>query len=212
MFKRRRQRTTLEGVKEIFWPSMGWMRAARYAKHRVIRLSASTHSITCGLVCGMCISFSPLFGFHFLLAVAYARLMGGNYLAAIIGTFFGNPWTFPILFILSYETGSFVLSFFGGAGLVETSNPSDLGSIEGSSIAFFLNNFWDLYLPTLLGSFICMAVFWPIYYYPVYFLVRSAQKARRARMRRKWRKQVAKEEARHAHENPNNSEDEESEV
>lgn len=199
MFKRRKQHSVLDKLRELFWPRMGWKRAAVYAKHRLTRMSAPTHNITAGLVIGMCVSSTPFFGFHFFLALGWARILKANYLASIIGTFFGNPWTFPFLMWLSFETGVFVLKLFGYDGLVEQSNPADMEEVRGSIFEFMARNFWELYFPTVIGGFICMIALWPVYYGPVYYIVLSAQRARRRRLVRKWRKRKAKAEQK-AHE------------
>ncbi len=188
MFKRRREHTNARKFRELFWPSMGWGRAALYAKHRIIRLSASTHSIAAGLVCGMVVSFTPFFGFHFVLALALARLTQGNYLASIVGTFFGNPWTFPVLLWTSFETGSSILRGLDSGHLIAQSNPANIDEIHSSTLGFLSRSFWDLYLPTALGSLVCIVVFWPLFYGPVYYLVRMAQSARQRRTHRKWLK------------------------
>lgn len=184
MFKRRVERTMWENLREVFWPKMGWVRATFYAKHRLLRLSSTTHKIATGLACGACISFTPFFGCHFLLALAYAWVLRGHYLAAIIGTFWGNPWTFPFLFMTSYNVGKYVLLFFGfelGHGV------SFDGSFEGAEKGFS-EFFFNVYIPTALGGVICMIISWPVFYVPCYIMIRSAKAARHRHLRRKWKK------------------------
>ena len=52
------------------------------------------------------VSFSPFIGFHFLLAILFAYLLRGNLIAALIGTFVGNPFTFPFIWIFIYKVGN----------------------------------------------------------------------------------------------------------
>ena len=47
--------------------------------------------------------------FHFLSAAALAWVLRGNILAALLGTFFGNPFTFPLIVVGAMETGSLIL-------------------------------------------------------------------------------------------------------
>ena len=89
MFQRRNPRTILQNLKELFWPSMGWVRAFQYTKHRVIRLSDSTHNIALGLAIGAAISFTPILGTHFIQAGFIAYVVRCNFIAALIGTFIG---------------------------------------------------------------------------------------------------------------------------
>lgn len=184
MFKRRRKRTLLENLREVFWPEMGWIRATFYAKHRLLRLSSTTHKIATGLACGACVSFTPFFGFHFLMALAYSWLLGGQYLAAIIGTFWGNPWTFPFMFMTSFKIGTYVLSLFGYDFVTMAAFHESLNHVEKDFYQYFIH----YYVPTALGGVICMVLFFPVFYLPSYLMIRSAKAARQQHLRRKWKK------------------------
>ena len=39
-----------------------------------------------------------------------AWILRGSMAAAIIGTLFGNPWTFPFIWYLSYEVGKLFIT------------------------------------------------------------------------------------------------------
>ena len=54
------------------------------------------------------ISFTPFIGLHALIAILLSWILGGSMAAAIIGTLFGNPWTFPFFWYLTYEVGDFL--------------------------------------------------------------------------------------------------------
>jgi uncharacterized protein (DUF2062 family) len=77
--------------------------------HRLRRLPDSPERIARGVFAGVFVSFTPLFGFHFLSAAAIALLYRGNILAALLATFVGNPITFPIFATMSLETGYWLL-------------------------------------------------------------------------------------------------------
>jgi len=192
MFKRRIARTKLQSLREIFWPEMGWIRASYYAKHRLVRLSSSTHHIATGLACGACVSFTPFFGCHFIIALGYAWLLRGHFLASVIGTFVGNPWTFPFLFWMSFETGTKVLEFLGFDLFSSTDASSNLQDNSDSFYEFLTHNCWDFYIPTALGGVICMILFWPLFYALFFLVVRSAKLARKRHLRRKWKKKWRK--------------------
>ena len=82
---------------EFFYPRGGWYRAAQYVRHRLRRLPDQPQRIARGIWAGVFASFTPFYGLHFLSAFLIAKVMRGNILAAILGTFFGNPITFPII-------------------------------------------------------------------------------------------------------------------
>ena len=74
-------------------------RILSYYKLRLARLPASNYAISSGFACGSMVSFTPLLGLHFLLAVIFAVIFSGSYkdsLGKII--LFGNE--LRITFIL----------------------------------------------------------------------------------------------------------------
>lgn len=109
MFRRRNPRSWLRLARELMWPRGGWARASRYVRHRLRRLPDPPQRIGRGVAAGVLISFTPLFGLHFLASALLAKAVRGNILAAILGTFAGNPVTFPIIAVVSLEIGDAIL-------------------------------------------------------------------------------------------------------
>ena len=52
---------------------------------------ASPYAIASGFACGSMVSFTPLLGLHFILAIVFAYIIRGNFVAALLGTIVGNP-------------------------------------------------------------------------------------------------------------------------
>lgn len=77
--------------------------------HRLRRLPDPPHKIARGIAAGVFVCFTPFFGFHFFLAAGLAYVMQGNILAALLATFFGNPFTFPIIAAVALELGQWML-------------------------------------------------------------------------------------------------------
>lgn len=181
MFKRRRPRTILQNTREFFWPSMGWIRACRYVRHRIIRLSDTSHKIAAGLAIGLAISFTPIIGTHFIQAGLLAYLIRANVLASLIGTFAGNPWTFPFMWWSAISFGSFLFGMFGlpaSTALPEVIDFSILWDIA-------TNEPRRIFLPWLLGGYLIALVSWPFTYFIFYNMVKGAKLARRkARLRK----------------------------
>ncbi|RYH11769.1 DUF2062 domain-containing protein [Tropicimonas sp. IMCC6043] len=109
VFKRRDKRSWLRILGETVWPRGGWGRAAIYVKHRIRRLPDKPHRIARGIFAGVFVSFTPFYGLHFLTAFIVAKVVGGNILAALLATFFGNPITFPIIAAISLRMGYWIL-------------------------------------------------------------------------------------------------------
>ena len=78
VFKRRDKRSIGRQVWEAFFPKKGWRRAFEYIGHRVRRLPDTPHKISIGFACGVFVSFSPLFGFHFVYAALCALIVRGK--------------------------------------------------------------------------------------------------------------------------------------
>lgn len=111
IFKRRDKRLNFVRLKEIFLPKKGWRRVLDYSIYRVKRLPDTPHKIAIGLAIGVFCSFTPFFGLHFFLAAFMAYILKGNIVAALFGTFFGNPLTWPFIASLSVKLGQIILGY-----------------------------------------------------------------------------------------------------
>jgi len=109
VFKRRDRKPTWRAVLEFFWPRGGWGRAARYVKHRLRRLPDPPEKIARGIWAGVFTTFTPFYTMHFVVAGLLAFIMRGNILAALLGTFFGNPLTYVPIGVVSLQTGYYLL-------------------------------------------------------------------------------------------------------
>ena len=182
LFGARNPRSLLYKIREFVWPSSGWRRALLYIRHRLARLPGSPYSIAAGFACGAAMSFTPFLGLHFLLAGILAWLIGANIVASAIGTVVGNPWTFPIILPTIYKIGTWILGWETAAG----------GALEhsiGNLLELSLSDLGDYaYLtifPTLIGSLPVAPVVWLVFYWPLLYMVRGYQNARRARRARR---------------------------
>lgn len=113
LFKRRNRQSILELIRTWFWPRSGWLRAWTYVWRRAHRLSGSPHSVAAGFAAGAFASLTPFVGFHFILSIAVAAVVRGSMLAALFGTFVGNPVTFPFIWFSTYALGKALLGAKG---------------------------------------------------------------------------------------------------
>ncbi len=114
LFRRRTPMNLMERLRIAFWPRNSWGRSLRYFTKRVLRLSGSPHAIALGFAIGAFASFTPFVGFHIMISVFVALMVGGNILAAAFGTIVGNPFTFPFIWWATYELGGRVLNDYRG--------------------------------------------------------------------------------------------------
>lgn len=208
VFKRRDRRPFWQAVADFFYPKGGWSRAFRYVQHRLHRLPDPPHKIARGLFAGVFTSFSPIFGMHFVIAILLAKLMRANMAAALLGTFFGNPVTFPIIAPISIKLGQWMMGRPRGhpenSHLIEKF--TDAGrEINANFWAMFtdaevhwgkLDGFYhSLFLPYLIGGIIPGIISGLIVYYLSVPLIAVYQKRRRGRLKKKLdelRKKAAK--------------------
>jgi hypothetical protein len=171
---RRHPLPLLVRVRGWIWPHIGWRRAGRYVMRRLHRLPGTPHSIAAGAASGIAISFIPLIGFHLLGAFALCWLFRGNYLAGVIGSLVGNPWTLPFLFASDYRLGSYLLG-----------RPSfGLHLLAELSWSRLVDELWLIFWPMLIGAFPLAIVSGLASYFVLVPLVARVQERRRQRIAR----------------------------
>ena len=174
LFRRRSKPSLVERLKESFWPRAGWPRALRYFGKRILRLSGSPHTIAIGFAAGVFVAWSPLFGFHYLLAIACAFIVRGNVLAAVLSTTLGNPLTLPAMWALAYKVGELIL----GAHHLRRMPLQLSEGLPHKSFAAL----WPIVKPIFLGSIPLGLASGLVSYFIVRAAVQAYQNSRRERL------------------------------
>jgi len=133
---------------------------------RLARLPGSTYAISSGFACGAMVSFTPLLGLHFFLAVIFAFIIRGNFIAALFGTVIGNPLTFPFIWGLIYNIGAFIIS------------KPNVNLTSNISIELILNETYEVFLPMLIGGGILALPIWLLTYIIMYSFISSYKKTK----------------------------------
>ncbi len=198
IFKRRDPRPLLRTIAEFFWPRGGWRRAATYVLHRMRRLPDSPERICIGIAAGVYVSFLPIYGLHFLSAALVAWIFRGNILAALLGTFYGNPLTFPLMAAGGLELGGWLLDtevrvsvtrVMGAIARAGGELTDNLFSVFNGEQAHWtrLLRFWDeVYLPYMLGGLILGLPFAVLAYFVHLPLVRAYQRRRQKKLKQRF--------------------------
>jgi uncharacterized protein (DUF2062 family) len=193
----------------LVWPQGGWGRAFNYVKHRVRRLPDSPRKISRGVFAGVLVSFTPLFGLHFVAAALIAKIMRGNIPAAIMATFFGNPITFVPIAAISLRLGHFLLGTrfeeehqlghrFKGAWQDLWDNFKAIFTHDRADWHRLGDFFWDVFLPYLVGGMIPGVLAAVICYYLSVPVISAYQNRRKGRLKAKWEELKAKKAAKAA--------------
>jgi len=205
VFKRRKKLSYWRWIVEAFYPRSGWKRAGSYVWHRLRRLPDTPHKIARGVGAGVFVSFTPLFGFHFVLAVLLSMLIRGNFIAAVLATFFGNPLTFPFIAGGSLTLGHWILGRDGSVA----DHASTL-KLFGQAAGDFWHNFatmfgggtvdWTashdffvhVFLPYLVGGIGPGIIAGVICYFLTLPLITAYQKGRNSRRIARWKDRKTK--------------------
>ena len=196
LFGRRDKPSFAERVRIFFWPRRNWMRSGKYFVKRILRLSGSPYMIAAGVAAGVFTSFTPFLGFHFIISWAIAFLIGGNMLAAAIGTGVGNPITFPFIWGATYTTGCFLL----GKDAIH----GQLSTLKHDLLTESFSTIWPTIEVMAVGAIPVGLVFALIFYYftrkaaLAYQNRRKAMLARRAYEAGRWRKAIAEHDGKHS--------------
>ena len=140
VFKRRDKPPFWDRAREMFAPRKGWRRGYLYLGKRMQRLPDTPHRIALGFACGMQASFTPFFGFHFVVAGALAWITRANILSSAVGTFMGNPLTFPFIAAASFYMGRVITG-------IHFDEP-----VDGYSFGWLWDNLDAIFLPYLVGG------------------------------------------------------------
>ena len=133
---------------------------------KLARLPASSHAIASGFACGAMVSFTPLLGLHFILAIIFAYLIRGNIVAALLGTIVGNPITFPFIWGLIYKVGAFVTS------------TKDAELNHEINLKMITTQTYEIFVQMLLGGAILDITVWITTYLLTHSFVSSYKKSK----------------------------------
>ena len=199
MFRRRDPRSYSRLAREAIWPRGGWSRALTYMKIRLRRLPDPPHIVARGVAAGVFAAFTPLYGLHFVVAYALARLVKGNAIAALLGTFFGNPLTYVPIAWASLTTGHWMLGTGRRFSEHDTHGVFSAFARAGhdlwrNAIAAFTHGqaswhglrafWWDVFLPYLVGGILPGIVCAIACYYGTLPVIAAYAKAKAARQER----------------------------
>lgn len=175
LFKRRHKQDFVQRIRVMVWPRTGWRRSTQYLIKRILRLSGTPHAIALGCAAGVFASFTPFVGFHFAIGFAVAWVTGGNLIASALGTFIGNPLTFPLIWAMTFKLGNIMLG--RGAG-----HPLNLDMSQGI-MSHSLDVLLPIIKPMFIGSLPLGILAALACYFPIRGMVETYQARRRNRLR-----------------------------
>lgn len=138
LFKSRKSPTWREKIRIAVWPRVSWMRSGSYVFKRVLRMKASPHKIAVGCAAGVFASITPLVGVQMVMAGAIALILRGSVPAAMLATFTGNPFSWPLIWGTTYALGHAMIGQPGAA--------------EAAAMVHGGDTVWPVLFAMLIGS------------------------------------------------------------
>jgi len=198
VFKRRDRRSVSQAAIDFVYPRGGWTRAFRYVQYRLRRLPDTPEKISRGIWAGVFTAFTPFYGLHFVTAGLLAIVMRGNILAALLGTFFGNPLTYVPIGVIALQTGYWLLgsrpdpATTGSVGKKFTQAFGDLWhnfvaifTPEQAHWTFLVQFYDEVFFPYMVGGIIPGIIAATIAYLAAVPVIRAYQNRRRKALRQK---------------------------
>lgn len=88
--------------------TLAWLRTARYYYIKLIRSEVKPRVMARGLACGVFAGCFPWFGLQTLVGILLAFCFRGNKLAAALGTWISNPFTYAPIFLFNFKIGQLI--------------------------------------------------------------------------------------------------------
>ena len=161
------------------------VRRLGYCWRRLLRLRATPHEVALGCAAGVFAAFTPFLGFQMLLAGVLALMLRVSVPAALMGTFAGNPLSWPAIWGASYVAGAWLLGSEPSAMSSEqlTVGAALLGQALTGPTPAALGAAVDIVTPVvkpmIYGSVLIGLIAAAGSYYPTLRAVRVFQKRRR---------------------------------
>ena len=148
---------------------LGLQNISKRVINKLSNLKGNRQDIAKGFATGVAVSFTPFVGFHMLISLIVATLLKQNKIAATLGTIFGNPWTFPLIWYLTLHLGVFLLGGRFDMPVNFKEFFDDLyHSIISLDIDMFIRDILPILIPMLIGSIPCFVVAWFATYHLIY--------------------------------------------
>lgn len=156
----------------------GWR--LRYFWRRILRVRATPHAVALGFAIGVFTACTPFLGVQTILACGLAFLLRVSMPAALLGTFVGNPLSWPAIWSASYVGGALLLGqdpTYAANHLAETANAlgATLRAPSQDTWGVAVTNLSPFMAPMVVGGLLVGLIAAVFTYYPTRRAVRLFQ-------------------------------------
>ncbi len=158
----------------------------RYFWRRILQVRATPHEVALGFAIGVFSACTPFLGFQTILAFALAFLLRVSMPAAFLGTFIGNPLSWPAIWSGSYVAGALLLGrdpSYAADHFTETANAlgATLTAPSPDTFGTAVSNLSPILEPMVVGGLLVGLIAAVFSYYPTRRAVRVFQRHRSLR-------------------------------
>jgi uncharacterized protein len=169
-----------------YWPfhAAGLHSRLRYFWRKILRVRATPHEVALGFAIGVFTACTPFLGAQTILACLLAFALRVSMPAALLGTFVGNPLSWPAIWSASYVGGALLLGqdpTYAANHFGETANA--LGAIliapSNDTLGIAVTNLSPIVEPMVVGGLLVGLIAAVFSYYPTRRAVRIFQRHRK---------------------------------
>ncbi len=133
---------------------------------KLTSIKGTPEAIAKGFATGVAMSFTPFVGFHLLLCIFISKITKQNSIAGALGTIAGNPWTFPFIWYLVFETGIFILGHDAPEDKIDFKSlfKELFHCVINLDFSRFWVDIWPIFYPMLIGCIPLYLIIWQVVY------------------------------------------------
>jgi uncharacterized protein (DUF2062 family) len=144
-----------------------YQRHLQYYRWRLMRLRERPEKLAKGFAVGTFAGCFPFFGLQMVMAIVLAIIIRGNKLAAMMGTWISNPFTYVPIFWFNFEVGQLILHLG-----ISDFQPSQI-EFNWHSWQSLANAGLEIIFTLLVGSFAVGVVIGCLFYYLILIILKN---------------------------------------
>ena len=168
-------------------------RTRRFIRYRILHADDTPDRIALGVALGMLVAWTPLIGFHIMLALVITTIFKANKFLAVACVWISNPFTIIPVYYPNYLLGRFVLSLIHSRPKLSPEQMADLFQNFISISSLILNiatvKFWQQLADFLLriglelfiggfiiGGFLAIISYFATYHFIIWYRLKHPHK------------------------------------
>lgn len=190
LFRRRKRPTLSQRFRTAIWPRQSWARSFRYFGFRLSRIGGSPHKVALGFAAGVFAIVTPFLGFQMIIAAIIAWCLRGSVFASALGSFAGNPISYPFIWLSTYKLGNLILGEGAVSGRIDFQGKAEavwngMKRFSWDAVSASLEAFWPILKPMAIGSLPIGAAVAALSYFGVRKLIETTRQNRGGRLKLK---------------------------